>query len=206
MKKAVIFDMDGVLIDARDWHYEALNDALEMFGYRISREEHLNRFDGLPTKAKLRILSEERGLPWSSHEIINEVKQERTLRIAAQKCYPSPWHLILMASLKRRGLLVGLGTNSIRRTTETMVALAGLSHFFDAIVTNEDVDFAKPNPEIYLKCMQKLGVEPHETLIVEDNDHGVQAAVASGATVCKVDSPEEVTVETLASYIGGDFV
>jgi beta-phosphoglucomutase len=53
MIKAVVFDMDGVLIEAKDWHYEALNRALKLFGYEISRYEHLTTFDGLPTRRKL---------------------------------------------------------------------------------------------------------------------------------------------------------
>jgi phosphoglycolate phosphatase-like HAD superfamily hydrolase len=59
----VIFDMDGVLVDARDWHYESLNSALEIFGAAIPYSEHLERFDGLPTKAKLSMLVEEGRIP-----------------------------------------------------------------------------------------------------------------------------------------------
>jgi beta-phosphoglucomutase-like phosphatase (HAD superfamily) len=60
---AVVFDMDGVLIDAREWHYEALNRALGHFGYTISRFDHLVTYDGLPTRHKLEMLSRERGFP-----------------------------------------------------------------------------------------------------------------------------------------------
>ena len=63
MIKAIIFDMDGVLIEAKDWHYEALNKALSLFGYEISRYDHLVTYDGLPTSKKLEMLSMERGLP-----------------------------------------------------------------------------------------------------------------------------------------------
>ena len=70
--QAIIFDMDGVLIDARDWHYEALNRALKIFGFEISRQDHLEHFDGLPTKAKLNLLSQDRGLPLRLHSFINE--------------------------------------------------------------------------------------------------------------------------------------
>ena len=59
MIKAVIFDMDGVLIDAKEWHYEALNNALKLFGYKISRHDHLVTFDGLPTRAKLQMMTEQ---------------------------------------------------------------------------------------------------------------------------------------------------
>jgi beta-phosphoglucomutase len=198
--KAVIFDMDGVLIDARDWHFDALNQALEMFGFTISLEDHLSTFDGLPTRDKLNLLSDSRGLPRSIHGLINAVKQERTLRIAAEKCYPQAHHLILMSALKRNGLKIGLATNSIRATTEAMLKSAGLLDFFDAVVTNQDVSNAKPHPEIYLTAMSRLGVGPEETLIIEDNPHGIAAATASGACVCKVSDPSEVHVETLSRY------
>jgi len=59
--KAVIFDMDGVLIEAKDWHYEALNRALKVFGYAISRYDHLVTYDGLPTVMKLDMLTKEKG-------------------------------------------------------------------------------------------------------------------------------------------------
>ena len=77
MIKAVLFDMDGVLIDAKDWHYEALNRALEHFGFAISRESHLSTFDGLPTRAKLQMLTKARGLPERLHEFINSLKLVR---------------------------------------------------------------------------------------------------------------------------------
>ena len=60
--KAVLFDMDGVLIEAKDWHYEALNRALGLFGYEITRAEHLSSYDGLPTKVKLKKLTLERSV------------------------------------------------------------------------------------------------------------------------------------------------
>jgi beta-phosphoglucomutase len=204
--QAVIFDMDGVLIDARDWHFEALNEALEMFGFTITLEEHLGRFDGLPTRDKLNLLSESKGLPRSMHPLINAVKQERTLRIAAQKCYPQAHHLILMAALKRSGVKIGLATNSVRATTEAMLTAAGLINFFDAIVTNQDVTHAKPDPEIYNTAMAKLNVKPQHTLVVEDNPHGIAAATASGAFVCRVQDPSEVHVEKLSAYFQGALV
>ena len=120
--EAVIFDMDGVLIDAKQWHYEALNSALELFGYTISLEEHLTRFDGLPTKSKLSTLTDEQGLPQELHSLINEIKQERTLRIAAQYCFPKPNLLTVLTYLKNEKYCLGLATNSIRMTTEAMIA------------------------------------------------------------------------------------
>lgn len=201
--KAVIFDMDGVLIDAREWHFQALNDALRLFGYEIGLDEHLSRFDGLPTRDKLRLLSQSNSLPLELHKLINSVKQERTLRIAAAACYPQAHHLILMATLKRHGIKIGVATNSVRKTTETMLTYAGLVPYLDVIVTNQDVKNAKPHPEIYLTAMSKLGVSADEVVVVEDNPHGIAAARAAGARVCEVRDPSEVHTETLKPYFKG---
>lgn len=196
----VIFDMDGVLIDAREWHFQALNDALELFGFSIDRQSHETRFDGLPTRVKLEILSEELGLPRSLHPVINTVKQERTLRIAAANCYPRPQHLILIAALKRGGVKVGVATNSIRQTTESMLDYAGLLPLLDVIVTNQDVTKAKPDPEIYLLAMERLEASPSRTLVVEDNPNGVAAARSAGCQVEVVANPEDVHLERLINY------
>src|SRR6185312_9502199 len=88
MIKSVIFDMDGVLIDAKEWHYEALNRALQLFGYEINRYEHLTAFDGLPTKRKLEMLSLVNDLPIQLHDFINEMKQLYTMELVNTRCKP----------------------------------------------------------------------------------------------------------------------
>lgn len=196
----VIFDMDGVLIDARDWHFAALNEALKLFGYEIPLDEHLERLDGLPTKAKLEILTNEQQLPIGLHSLINKVKQERTLRIAAANCYPSAQHLIMLSSLKRAGIKIGVATNSIRETTISMLNSAGILSFFEAVVTNEDVNRPKPAPDVYLEAMNRLNSIPEKTLVVEDNPHGIQAATTAGCRVCKVDSPQDLHLDAIKSY------
>ena len=199
---AVIFDMDGVLIDARDWHYRALNDALEIFDASIDSHEHETRFDGLPTRVKLQMLTDEGKLPAHLHELIDEVKQERTLREAAQRCFPRVEHLLMMEWLKREGISIGLATNSIRRTTLAMLDFAGLLNYLDVIVTNEDVRNAKPAPDIYLEAVRLLGVTPGQTLVVEDSEFGIRSAEAAGCTVIKVSGIEDVSENLLGPYFG----
>jgi beta-phosphoglucomutase len=201
--KAVLFDMDGVLIDAREWHYEALNDVLQIFGYRISRDMHEDRYDGLSTATKLQMLTKEVGLPLHIHGMINRIKQDRTLRIAAQKCYPNVSHQVLISRLKNLEIKVGVVTNSIRQTTEFMLTYAGLLNSLDVLVTNQDVGEPKPNPECYLIAMEKLGVLPVETVIIEDSPYGIAAAKASGATVVTVKSVDEVTLDLLHGLVPG---
>jgi beta-phosphoglucomutase len=201
--EAVIFDMDGVLIDAREWHFDALNEALAIFGYSVSVEDHLSRFDGLSTLAKLRILTSEIDLPVELHELISAVKQDRTLRIAAQRCYPNVAHQILISRLKSLDIKVAVVTNSIRKTTEFMLEYAGLLRYMDVIVTNEDVLEGKPSPEGYLMAMKQLGVTSDATLVIEDGVYGIAAAKAARATVIPVRNPTEVGIELLMSRIPG---
>ena len=73
--KAVLFDLDGVLVDATEWHFNALNRALSLFGYTISRYEHLTTYNGLPTRKKLEMLSVEKNFPRGLHSLTNKIKQ-----------------------------------------------------------------------------------------------------------------------------------
>ena len=199
--KAVLFDMDGVLIDARDWHYDALNEALRIFGVEISRSDHLSRFNGLSTRKKLNMLTAEGVIPYELHETIQSIKQDRTLRIVAQMCFPIVSHQVLITRLKALGIKVGLVTNSIRKSSEFMLEYAGLLKFMDVVVTNEDVVEGKPNPAGYLLAMQKLGVLPSETIVIEDGEYGILAAEAAGTTVIKVNDPFDVSLELLLPVI-----
>jgi beta-phosphoglucomutase len=201
MIKAVLFDMDGVLIDAKDWHYEALNRALLHFGYAISRESHLSTFDGLPTRQKLKVLSKVRGLPEGLHEFLNKLKQVYTLEITHQRCKPSFNHQYALSKLKAEGYIVAVCSNSVRQSVETMMELSALNSYLDLIVSNEDVSNGKPDPEMYLMAMETIGVRPEECLILEDNDHGIQAALASGGHLLKIGVPEDVTYQAIKARI-----
>lgn len=198
--EGIIFDMDGVLIDAREWHYEALNSALAPFGYSIPIDDHNLRFNGLPTSKKLEILSIEQNLPVVLHEVISKTKQDRTLRIAASKCFPNPSHLVLLNRLKSCGVPMGVYTNSIRQTSTFMLTHANIIEYFDFVITNEDVFSPKPSPEGYLKLAKLMKIEPTKLLVVEDGDYGVQAATQAGCEVARIESPEDLCVDLIAQY------
>lgn len=201
MIKAILFDMDGVLIDAKDWHYEALNRALEHFGYTVSRESHLSTFDGLPTRQKLRMLSSSKGLPEGLHIFLNALKQAYTLEISYQRCKPVFNHQYALSRLKKDGYKLAVCSNSVRQSIDTMMKLSALSAQLDLIVSNQDVEKGKPDPEMYLKAMQSLNVEPHECLILEDNEHGIEAAVASGGHLLRIGIPDDVTYQAITARI-----
>ena len=201
MIKGVIFDMDGVLIDAKDWHYEALNRALGHFGYQINRYDHLVTYDGLPTRKKLEMLSLERDLPRGLHHFLNELKQLYTMELTYQHCRPKFVHEFALSKLKADGYKIGVASNSIRSTIETMMALSRLQPYLDCITSNQDVVQGKPDPEIYTKTLTCLGLQPHEAIVVEDNEHGIRAARAAGTHVVIVKSVEEVTYDRIKQEI-----
>jgi beta-phosphoglucomutase len=201
MNKAVIFDMDGVLVDARDWHYEALNRALEVFGLDISYQDHLTSFNGLSTRQKLDKLTETQFLPVELHSLISNTKQNRTLRIAAEKCFPMTQHLILLELLKAKGYKIGVYTNSIRETAEAMLEYAGLLDKIDVLITNQDVVHPKPSPEGYALACKMLEVEANCTFVVEDGDFGVRAAEEAGCKIIKVNEPEDVSISLISRFI-----
>lgn len=199
--KAVIFDMDGVLIDAKDWHYEALNQALELFGYKISRYDHLVTFDGLPTKKKLEMLSMEKGLPKGLHKFINHMKQIYTMEYVYMKCKPMFCHQYALSRLKAEGYFLALASNSVRITIDMMMEKADLQKYLDFTLSNQDVTKSKPDPEIYQIAIKRLGLTPQECLIVEDNPNGVKAALASGANLLKVETVHDVTYQNIKNRI-----
>jgi beta-phosphoglucomutase len=199
--KAVIFDMDGVLIDAKEWHYETLNKALNLFGAEISRYDHLVTFDGLPTKKKLEMLSMEGSFPRGLHGFVNELKQQYTMEVVYTKCKPVFQQQYALSRLKSEGYHLAVCSNSIRKTVEIMMEKSALIDYLDFYLSNQDVKNGKPDPEMYNLAISKLKLDPKECLIVEDNDHGLKAAIASGANVLKVENPGDVYYENIRSRI-----
>ena len=199
--KAVIFDMDGVLIDAKDWHYDALNKALGLFGLEISRYDHLVTYDGLPTKKKLEMLSVENGLPKQLHSFINRMKQAYTMEIVYAECKPVFYHEYALSKLKSEGYHLAVCSNSIRNSVKVMMEKAALYPYLDFYLSNQDVKNGKPDPEMYMKAIEKLNLKPEECLIVEDNENGIKAAMGSGAHVMKVDDVDDVYYDGIKKFI-----
>ncbi len=199
--RAIIFDMDGVLIDAKDWHYEALNRALNLFGFNISRYDHLVTFDGLPTRKKLEMLSREQSLPPALHGFINDLKQSYTLETVHAKCKPRFQHEYAMTHLKADGYKLAVASNSVRQSVELMMEKSQLRSYLDAIVSNQDVTHPKPAPDIYLKAAASMGVKPAECLVLEDNPNGIASARAAGCRVMVVHDISDVTYDRILAEI-----
>lgn len=199
--KAVIFDVDGVLIEAKDWHYEALNKALSLFGMEISRYDHLVTYDGLPTRKKLEMLSAERGLPARLHSFINDMKQQYTMEFIYSRCKPRFYHEYALSRLRREGYRLAVASNSIRDSVQVMMERAALLPYLEFFLSNQDVSVGKPDPEIYIKAIERLGFHPQDCLIVEDNENGKLAARRSGAWLMEVNETEEVNYANIVRHI-----
>jgi len=198
MIKAIIFDLDGVLVDACDWHYHSLNDALNHhMGYKISYERHIKDFNGLPTSTKLDLL----GVPRELKEDIWRMKQDKTLENI--KLYGSidKYKVRMLTKLQSEDFKLCCVTNSIRKTAEEMLKATGQHSFFDFIITNEDVENNKPHPDCYLLVYEKLGLEPFECLVLEDSPKGKKAAHDSQGVVLEVTDPYDVTYDLITRRI-----
>lgn len=199
--RAVIFDMDGVLIDAKEWHYEALNKALGLFGYEISRYDHLVTYDGLPTAKKLEMLSAEKGMPRRLHQFINELKQQYTVDSIITDCHPVFSHEYALARLKKEGYHLAVASNSVRNSVQMMMERSNLLVYLDFFLSNQDVKKGKPDPEIYNVAISRLHLEPSQCLIIEDNQNGIRAARAAGGHVMQVDSVYDVNYTNIKKHI-----
>ncbi len=192
MIKAVIFDMDGVLVDADKWHFNALNVALQHSDVDpISWQEHLTVYKGIPTRRKMEILTERKGLAPGLWAKVCDAKQEVTQHIIESFCAPDPEKIEMMRLLRRK-YAVAVCSNSVRETVQRMLGRSGLLPHVDLCLSNEDVSSPKPSPEIYLQAFERLGLEPEECVIVEDSDVGKAAAQASGGVLCSVNDPSQV--------------
>lgn len=195
----VVFDLDGVLIDSKEIHFEALNMALQQVGeqFTITPQEHVTTFDGLSTNKKLQLLHESKRLPKETFENVWIQKQAFTLQLFGDVNRDD--QLISMISWLSENYYLAVASNSIRNTVDLVLERLGIVNLFDLTLSNEDVAHPKPHPEIYWRCMINFGVLPGQTAIFEDSHIGRQAAINSGAQLVPVDRRHDLTWEKIQS-------
>lgn len=200
MIKAILYDLDGVLVNATEWHYESLNIALqEIAGFVIKREEHIKTFNGIPTQKKLEILNERGMLPKELFQKVWDRKQKKTFEVIEKNAIIDQTKIRLhKGTTNYQKVCV---TNSIRKSAALMLEKTGQMEFMDFIISNEDVQFPKPHPEGYIKAMIKLDVTPKECLVVEDSPKGIEAGKGSRANIYEVSGFHEVTLENILTKI-----
>ena len=198
MIKLIVFDLDGVLVEAKNIHFEALNKALGK--YAIDWNEHLSTYDGLKTNQKLEMLHKNKGLPKEKFEEVWNNKQKYTLEALASLKKDDTLYSTIQ-NLSSDGYKLAVCSNSIRKTVLTVLSKLGIIEFFDLILSNEDVQNSKPHPEMYWKAISKMSCLPEEALIIEDSPYGLLAASRSKAHILRVGSPKEVNYINIAQKI-----
>ena len=197
MIKAIIFDLDGVLVDTKQIHFEALNAALRKYKFeKISIDDHIKVFDGLPTNEKLKILQKKKNLPKKYFLKINKYKQKVTTEILKKNIKKNDKIIHMMKNLHGK-YKIAVATNAVNSTLKICLNKLGISKYVDFKLSNEDIVNPKPNPEIYLRIFIKFGIYPSEALIVEDSHYGREAAISSGAKLLPIKKIDELDLKKI---------
>ena len=202
MTSLIVFDLDGVLVDSKTIHFDALNDALRALSpdYIITKEEQENIYEGLPTKAKLSLLNKYKGLPEESFDSVWRLKQDITSTMFSN--IPEDKELIgLLTIIKDNKINIAVASNSIRNTVFDCLEGLGIVHLIDHVVSNEDVKHPMPHPEMYWKAMSYFGVIADETVIFEDSLVGKLAARDSKATLIEIKNRADLTEDKINKAI-----
>lgn len=189
MIKAILFDLDGVLVDAVNLHQKAFIEALKPYR-EISEEFHMQHLNGLPTKKKL----EKLGFNTDIIDEVNRNKQEITFTLIKDTIKPIAQVMKVIGELKKRGIKFAICSNSIRKSTELFLETINLDGY-EFIISNQEVIRPKPDPEMYEKAIWIMGlknIKKEEIMIVEDSPVGIEAAEKSGAKVCKIKDPYDI--------------
>ena len=197
MIKAIIFDLDGVLVDTKQIHFEALNAALKKYKFeKISIDDHIKVFDGLPTNEKLKILQKKKNLPKKYFLKINKYKQKVTTEILKKNIKKNNKIIHMMKNLHGK-YKIAVATNAVNSTLKICLNKLGISKYVDFKLSNEDIVNPKPNPEIYLRIFIKFGIYPSEALIIEDSHYGREAAISSGAKLLPIKKIDELDLKKI---------
>lgn len=180
---AVLWDMDGTLVDTEPYWMAAETPLVERFGGTWSHEQALSLV-GLGLEDSARIF-QAAGVRMGVHDIIDHLTDEVMRQLAVTGVPFRPGARELLASLRAAGIKTGLVTMSMRRMAQTVVDLIDFDAF-DVVIAGDDSTRPKPFPDPYLQACEALGVTPAEVVAIEDSPNGLRSAVASGAAVIGV--------------------
>jgi HAD superfamily hydrolase (TIGR01509 family) len=202
MIKAILFDLDGVLVNACEWHFISLNLALkEISNFEINREDHETIFNGLPTQTKLDLLVKENKITADKVKKIWDFKQKYTTKIISENSTIDLTKIELHEYLKHNQINIGCVTNSIKETAALMLEKTGQFSFVELLISNDQIRYPKPSSEGYIKAMIHFNSMPENTIIVEDSPIGMQAAKATGAHIWAVSGSHDVTLPNMLLFL-----
>jgi HAD superfamily hydrolase (TIGR01509 family) len=191
----MVFDLDGVLVDSKDLHFQALNLAIgeQNPDWSISYEEHVAFYNGNPTRVKLEMLSKKHP-EITEGQLAQILKSKQRFTLMLMQNIQKDEELIeIFSSLNKEIYKIAVASNSVRNTVELILKRIGVYPYVELILSNEDVDMPKPSPEIYLKCMDYFKAKPEDTLIFEDSEIGRKAAKDSGAILVEVTNRSDLS-------------
>ena len=182
-KKAVIFDLDGVICFTDKYHYRAWKALADRLG--IYFDEKINdRLRGVSRMASLEKKKKKSDKPYTQEEkeafaeeknnLYKELLKDMTEADLSEEVRAT------LEELRNRGYKLSIGSSS--KNTKFILGQLGLGDFFDAIADGTDITNSKPDPEVFLKSAEKLGIEPSQCAVVEDAKSGIEAAKAAGMT------------------------
>ena len=182
---AVIFDVDGVLVQSMERHFESYQKAYDTLGVRVTREDVFDN-EGRGSREIIRAISDEHGLGLSAEKLeqLNAIKQQTFAAFGPMPMYPGAEAMI--RALHAEGLKLALVTGTVRRNVDAH--FPQLVPLFDAIVTADDVKRTKPDPEPYLKAVEKLALPAGACIVVENAPLGIRAAKGAGLRVVGITS------------------
>ncbi|MBD5083799.1 MAG: HAD family phosphatase [Clostridiales bacterium] len=182
MIKAVIFDLDGLLVDTELIAYQIYKDILEKYGYQFTKEEYSQNYSGKSMTVNVPHVIETYQLPWTVEKGLEEVlrAEERLLTYGVEL---KPGARELLAFLKENQYKIAMASSSIRDRALNILRENGIVDYFGQFVFGKEVEKGKPYPDIFLKACEKLGERPENCLVLEDSEAGIQAANAAGIPV-----------------------
>ncbi|MBN2375253.1 MAG: HAD family phosphatase [Sedimentisphaerales bacterium] len=197
--KAVIFDLDGVLIDTGQFHRQAWYDLAECHGWTMTDKLFYQTF-GMQNYQILPMLSDQ---PLTDEKILelSEWKESRYRKLVAGKLTLLDGAEQLTKNLKQNNFRLAIGSSTIRANLDFMLEHIPVAHYFDALVTDEDVENGKPAPDTFLAAARKLNIPPVACVVVEDAIPGVQAAKAAQMPVIAITTTRQRSELSLANKI-----
>ena len=185
--KAVIFDLDGVIVSTDDYHYRAWKVMADEEGIYFDKTIN-ERLRGVSRMESLEIILEKADKEYTNEEKIQMAEKKNSLyRELLNELTPNdilPGVMKVLEDLKVKNIKIAIGSSS--KNTPMILGKIGLKDYFDAVADGNDIKNSKPDPEVFLLAARKVGMEAKECLVVEDADAGVEAALAGNMKVLAV--------------------